>query len=490
MAVGAFSWPLVGEFLNRVDSLAALERWWADSSRQPLALIGRRRVGKSWLSRRFADSKPAVILVAEQLPAHTQLSRFADTLEPVLGVRPDLPDVPSLFRVLFRLARQRRVLAVIDEFPWLLGTSAEEAQRILSAVLAVMEDERDHSRLKLILCGSQVAQMEALFSERNPMHGRLHQLQARPLDFADARLFLSALNPVEAFERFAVTGGMPMYLDRLGVGTLRDAVCAGVLHRDAPLFSEGRRIVDQELREPRVYFAILEQMAGGARAANEIGQRASLEVNVVTKYLHSLEELRLVSRDDPFGAAAKSRSGRWRLDDNFLRFWFRFVFPYQADLESGLRPEALFDAEIAERIADHVAPVFETWCLQWLRANGIGGASRFGAWWGNAANEFRRTGERTSEEIDAVGARGNKVVMVAEAKWTAAPMTPEVLDHLERYKLPALRQAVPVTDRPEVVLFAKAGYSDALRRLAADQPHISLVNVPTALVTPGARPQG
>lgn len=481
MPAPLFSWPLVDDFLNRADEQARLENWWRDTTMEPLAVIGRRRVGKSWLFRRFAHGKPAVILVAEQLPAQSQLTRFADILEPLLGVRPVLPDVQSLIRVLYRMAREQRLLAIIDEFPWMLGTTDAEARQSLTSIQAVMEDERDHSQLKLILCGSHVAQMEALFSEKNPMHGRLQQLSVRPFDFHDTGLFLTDLSPIAAFERFAVAGGMPLYLSRLANGSLRKAVCEAVLHRDAPLFNEGRRIVDQELREPRVYFAILEQLARGGQAANEIAQHLSMETNAVHKYLVNLEELRLVSKHVPFGAEPNSRSGRWRLDDDFLRFWFRFVFPFQNDLESGLVPGTLYDAEIAGNIATHVAPTFEAWCLYWLRSTSAGGATKFGNWWGNAADQFRRTKERSSEEIDAVGSLRNQVVVVAEAKWTTAPLGPAIVDDIERYKLAALRQTMKVAKRPQIILFSKAGYTPALHARAATEPHLTLVDVAAAL---------
>ncbi len=242
-----------------------------------------------------------------------------------------------------------------------------------------------------------------------------------------------------------------MYLDRMGAGTLRDAVTSAVLDRDAPLFNEGRTIVEQELREPRMYFAILEQLAAGTKPANEVADRIGSETNAVSKYLTTLEHLRLVSRHDPFGAQVNARQGRWRLDDEFLRFWFRFVFPFQADLDAGLSPEALFDTEIAPELADHTSPVFEAWCLDWLRAHSTSGATRFGNWWGNALNALRRTGERTTEEIDAVGSARGRVVVVAEAKWTTRPLSPAILRDLDEFKIPALRQAgQSVAARPQV----------------------------------------
>jgi uncharacterized protein len=477
-----YQWPLVGEFRNRSAELDRLEAWWASRQREPLAVLGRRRVGKSWLFRRFAHGKDALVLVAEQLPAHAQLSRFAADLEPFAGVRPQLPDVATLFRVLYRVARDRKILVVIDEFPWLLSPVAADAFRDLTAIHAAMEDERDHSQIKLVLCGSHVGQMESLFGEKNPMHGRLQRMPIRPLTFGESAPFFGRVDPIEAFERFAVSGGMPMYLAKLATGPLRETVCRSVLDRDAPLWNEGRVIVDQELREPRVYFAMLEQLATGAKALNEIAQPLDMTTSAVAKYLSTLVELRLVSKKEPFGADQRSRSGRWQLDDAFLRFWFRFVFPFQADLEAGLPAGGLFDAEVAPTLADHVAPVFEAWALEWLRANRSDAATRWGNWWGNAADEFRRAKQRSTEEIDAIGSQRGRVTVVAEAKWTNSALTAAIVGDLDTYKIPALRQSgLKVVTRPRIVLFSKAGYVRSLVQLAADDDRIELVDVRVAL---------
>lgn len=482
MGVSEYQWPAVSQFLNRTDDLLHLDEWWDSTRWEPITLIGRRRVGKSWLFRRFAHGKPSLILVSEELPAGAQLARFADQLEPVLGVRPDLPDVPALVEVLFQAARSQQLLVVIDEFPLLLGTSAPERQRTLTSIQAVIEHERDSSKLRLLLCGSHVAVMDSLFTERSPLHGRLRRFDVRPLPFRDATAFLNHLDPIEAFERFAVAGGMPMYLSRLAAGPLRSAVCNAVLDPDAPLWNEGRTLLDQELREPRVYFGILSRLATGPKELNEITQPLRLDSSRVSRYLQMLVELRLVSRSVPLGSDLSSRSGHWQLEDPFLRFWFRFVFPFQSDLESGLAPATLFDQEVAPAIAEHVSPVFEAWCREWLRRTSELGATQVGSWWGPAVDGFRRSGERTSEEIDAVGLTRGRVVVVAEAKWTKRQLTPAIVQALDRYKIPALRQSgLKVAADLSIVLFSKSGYSDALRLLAEQDARIKLVDVPQEL---------
>ncbi|MGH8932918.1 MAG: ATP-binding protein [Egibacteraceae bacterium] len=488
MAFQRYDWPLVDRFLDREAELDRLDSWWNSQDRMPLAVHGRRRVGKSWLLRRFAHGKPAVLLAAERLAAGAQLSRFAGQLASFTDrVAPDLPDVPALVRTLYRVAARGPLLAVIDEFPWVLGSTAAEVERTLSSIQAVLEDERDTSQLKLVVCGSAVAQMEALQAERNPLHGRLVPLEVRPLDPLRATVFLPALDPLHQVERYAVTGGMPRYLAALGGASLADAVCDQLLRPDAPLWNEGRTIVGQELREPAVHFGILERLATGEKELADIAKPLRLPGGTVSKYLATLESLRLVQRRLPFGASSTVRAGHWALDDPFLRFWFRFVFPYQADLEAGLAPPDLYQTEIAPALADHVAPTFEDTCRAHARSQHGRDAPRIGRWWGPARHDLRRSGVRSTEEIDIVGVARRRVTLVGEAKWTAKPLDVTILRDLAEYKLPALEQAgFTISPQYRTVLYCRSGYTDGLRRRAEGDTRLELVDVARAVAPPGA----
>lgn len=478
-----YEWPLAGEFLNRTVERARIEEWWASAERMPLNVFGRRRVGKSWLLRRCAHGKPSVFLVAERLAAGAQLARFAKNLAPLRGdVAPELPDVPTLIRTLYRMAASEPLLAVIDEFPWLLGTTSAEIERTLSAIQAVMEDERDSSRLKLVLCGSAVAQMEALQSERSPLHGRLVPLEIRPLSLDRAVDFLPDHNRISQFERFAIAGGMPRYLAALRSGSLKEAICRQVLRPDAPLWAEGRTIIAQELREPGMHFAVLEALASGAKEVGEVAAAVRAPSTSIPKYLSALESLRLVRRDLPIAATPSARGGHWSLTDAFLRFWFRFVFPFQADLEAGLAPEDLYEAEIAPALAGHIAPTFEDVCSHHARRTYGTVATRIGRWWGRAEDALRRSGERSSEEIDIVGVARNRVTLLGEVKWTNRPLGLTILRDLERYKLPALRQAgYKVSREPHIVLYSKSGFSRSLYDHARSDDLLHLVDGAEAL---------
>ena len=485
MSVPAYQWPRVEEFIDRTAELDRLEAWWAGDERMPVNLYGRRRVGKSWLLRRFAHGKPAVLLVAERLSEGAQLTRFAAQLTPLLnGVAPDLPDVATLFRVLFRLAQDQKMLAVVDEFPWLLGTTRNDVDRTLSAIQAVIEEERDRSQLKLVVCGSAVTQMEALQAERSPLHGRLVPLELRALSYRRAGQFLNSDDAQDRFVRFAVAGGMPRYLAALAGGDLRTRVCEQLLRPDAPLWNEGRTIVGQELREPAMHFSVLEQLAAGEKRVGELADAVRSKSAPVSKYLALLADLRLVRKQLPYGASPTDRGSHWVLDDPFLRFWFRFVFPFQADLEAGLAPSDLFDSEIAPELANHVAPVFEDLCRAHVRATMGTVATRVGRWWGNSLNHLRRAGERTTEEIDVVGTTRQRVTLVGEAKWASRPLGEQILHDLADYKIPALAQdGFTLVGEPMTVLFSRSGYSDGLRTRAEDDDKLVLIDVDDMLST-------
>ncbi len=371
---------------------------------------------------------------------------------------------------------------MIDEFPYLLPRGQVAAERLLSGVAAVLEDDLASSKLKLIMCGSTVSVMESLQRDQSPLHGRLTPFSIRPLAFAQARLFAPELTEIECFERFAIAGGMPRYLLLLNTGTVRTAVVEEILDQNAPLFNEVRTSLGQEVAQSGQHFSILEQLATGDKVISEIATPLRQKAADLTSYLVTLADLGLVERRLPLGAASNSRLGHWHLTDPFFAFWFRFVFPFQDGLESGLDPYDLFDGEVAPALSEHVSHVFEDWARSWVRQTFGRNASTIAPWWGNALDAYRCTGERSSEEIDVVGTARSRVTLIGEAKWTAKPIPARVLEDLKRYKLPALERAgFKLAADPTVVLLSKSGYSPPLHKRAQADPNLVLVDVPGAL---------
>lgn len=472
-------------FVNRADDLARLEDWWSDGTRDALCVYGRRRVGKSWLFRRFADGKEAVVLVADERAFAPQFALFAAQFEDVLGVRPAIDDASELVRLLYRMGRERPLLAVIDEFPFLLPRGSAR-QPMLSAIAAVVEEERDASKTKLLLCGSVISQMESLLAQSSPLHGRLQPLDVRPMDFREAAPMLESDEPaIDRITRFSVAGGMARYLAEIGRGgTLRELVCRRVLDRRAPLYDDPRLVLERELREPATYFSLLEELARGEVGIDHLARHLNTTSGQIASYLATLQQMRLISQHQPVGATANNRKRKYRLDDGFVRFWFRFVFPHQNDLESGLEPEALWDGVISGGpLSEHTAQTFEEICRVYARRRFGAEAPTIGGWWGESLRQFP---DRSQEEVDIVGLKHKRLVLVGECKWTQSPMPFSVLEDLRTYKIPALQRASTINARgadPRILLFARNGFSQRLLDAAETDQRVELIDA-DELVTP------
>jgi len=151
-----------------------------------------------------------------------------------------------------------------------------------------------------------------------------------------------------------------------------------------------------------VHFPVAEQVATGEKELGDIAGKLRMDGGAVSKYLATLESLRLVRRRLPLDASPTARGGHWALEDPFLRFWFRFVFPFQADLEAGLAPEDLYDHADAPMLGNHVAPVLEDFCRAHTRAafgtvaqRAVGRGRLLG---GGSGTDAHRSGRRCEDE--------------------------------------------------------------------------------------------
>jgi uncharacterized protein len=452
-------------FRDRTTELAALDAWWDDTEdRFPLVLFGRRRVGKSWLFRRFADGKPADVFVCDRRAQSDQLWSFAGALEDRLGIRPHFADTADFYRYLFRQATGARRLAVIDEFPELLRLGGAPD----SVLARVMEEELPASRLKLILCGSQVSTMEELLTERQPLHGRGRRFLLAPLRFAPAREFLGAHRPADLVTRYGIAGGMPLYLRRLGRhATLRSVVCEDLLAPLGAFFNEPWDVLEMELTGTAVHFSLLLALSRHEDMTwQELVAESHVSEGNASRNVRVLQDLHLIEAANPLFSEPRARQRRYRLRDHLMRFWFRFVFPWQEELRAGLAAGDHFDRNVAPHLAEHVSPVFEELCRDWVRADRAGTGESVGRWWGPARHDLRRQRLATTEEIDVVAVSGRAVTVVGECKWTAQPMRRAVLDDLLERKVLALAQVGVDVSGARIVLFSRSGFAPDLRAAA------------------------
>jgi len=454
-------------FLNRASELEQLERWWDGNAPELITLYGRRQVGKTELLVHFLDGKPAIYFYADRQVAGDHLRAFTEQVltladDPVLRLQPFTSWEAALTYV-FRLAQQRRIALVLDEFSY-----AVDADPALPSVLQRLWDNvrRGPSRAFVVLCTSFTDAVERHFVVDGPLYRRrTRQLHLSPFTYREAALFFPQWSRADRLRAWGIVGGVPSYLAALQGPDLATATIESILDKSAVLYTEVDMLLAQEVRGigPALLRAILGAIAYGCTEPNQIAQRVGRPVTALSGALHFLVNFGLLDRRVPYTVAnvERTRQTRYVLADNYLAFWFRFVLPHRSALEQGQKVY-VWESIIAPNLDAYMGPRFEIACRQFIRAEPQRWnheVPELGVWW------------RADDELEIVGHDGGAVVLVGEAKWANAPMGLSELRLLER-RVALLPRVVP--DR-QIVLFSRSGFTAELQMQR--RPDLSLVSL-------------
>ena len=444
------------DFFDREDELQSLDRAWAAPG-PVLALVwGRRRTGKTRLLGKFVEGKRAIFYGATQQASPTELAALGQATREALSpagtdllALGDFPDWTTAFDYLADRSRTERLVVVLDEFPYLVETDPS----LPSIIQRFWDHVGRETQLFLVLCGSAQAVMKELQGRRAPLFGRVDlRLQLRPFDYPEAALVVPRLSAADQALTYGILGGMPVYLQRWDDGLpVRDNLLRLFTNPVSPLVDEGEFVLSSELPEAAGYFRILHAIAAGEHTYGAIKEFARIDVQ---RQLDRLLAIGLVERvvpvtEDPL----RTKRALYRIADNFLNFWFRFVYRNRPHIARGLGTEVV-DRVILGGLDDYMGEPWKEQCRQFVRREAIFGrlpveVSRVGRWW-NRDN---------SVEIDVVGLRGQEVVLAGSVKWSRS---------VGPHELRALRRSVEaLPDRAEhvqLVLFGR----DEVRGLDGD----------------------
>ncbi len=443
---------MVQQFVDRRYELDALEREFKKEKAGLAIVYGRRRVGKTELLLHFLKNKKAIFFHADRRGYKENLVEFqrvaAETLENPLFERARFESWHDMFRELLPALGDMR-LVVIDEYPYLIEEGAnEEFQKIWDTLLS-------GSQVFLVLIGSSMSMMERkVLAHGAPLYGRRSmQLRVDKFPWEELRGFFPSYTTQGIIETYSVLDGIPLYLEQFsGSRGVLENIEENYLRKDAFLFEEAEFLLLEEFREPRRYFSILRAIASGKRRYGEIADATAMDKTLLSKYLSSLKELRMITDDLPL-LEDRTRLRRYRLTDNYYRFWFRYVFPNKHLVDMGRSREVM--STVRETFSEHVSRTFEEVVRDVLQRHGPW--TDVGAWWD-------RKGEN---EIDAIALdkRSGKV-MFAETKWTDRAVGWNTVGRLiEKSDLPPVGQKM---ERSYLVASRSGFTGPCLRRMGSE----------------------
>jgi hypothetical protein len=450
-------------FVDRTEEMTILNGLYqkTDTQAQLLVLYGKRRVGKTELIRHFYQGKPHIYYLASRGSAKDQLRTLTEVITNYFGDplgRDAFPDWRHLFDYLgakLRASKERLVL-VIDEFPYLA-----ESEAAMSSYFQYGWDEQlENTNIFLVIMGSSISMIyKHVLTKKAPLYGRrTGQLLLEPFSFHESRNFFQTTDFEKLFSFYAVLGGMPAYLREFDDSkTVLENIRDKILTRAAFLNLEPELLLSDDFNEPRTYLTILKAIGLGQTRYSELLNTTGLANNELPIYLKTLIELRLVKKEIPIteDMPEKSKKSNYSLSDNFLRFYFSYVFPNASLVES--RAFTVLFEKNKELLIRLIAKSYEETTAELVReaihTQALPPFYRLGRWWNK------------NTEIDLVCLNDeNNSILFVETKWNTKLLRTDVLDNLQQ------KSQQVVWGKPGrkeyYALVSKGGFSDELRERA------------------------
>ena len=327
-------------FYARDNELDLLEKQFSltNDSSVMTVITGRRRIGKTYLARKHAEKKKSIYLFVSKKPEVLLCKEFVETIQatvdyPIFG---EITEFRHVFRLLMEIAKSEPIVLIIDEFQEFYNIN----KSVYSDIQNLWDEYKDQTKAQLIFIGSVYSLMHKIFqNSKEPLFGRADRIiYLKPFPPSVLKRILEDNNSYSKenlFHVYMITGGIPKYLNTLTQYksfSIKNIINL-YLQESSPFLDEGRTILVEEFgKEYGTYFAILEMLSEGRTSRSEI--ESILERNI-GGYLEKLEiDYDLIRKRKPVGSKPTGKVQKYYINDNFLSFWFRFIFKNRSAIES------------------------------------------------------------------------------------------------------------------------------------------------------------
>lgn len=337
------------ELLGRKQELSNLESLFAKKSASLVILTGRRRIGKSRLVAEFAKNyhfirfsgiAPTKATTAQSERDHFTKQLNQQTQVPVITAH----DWQTLFTLLAQNLPKGKKVILFDEISW-MGSKDPD-------FLGLLKDAWDfhfstHRDLIIVLCGSVSAWIEkeivnsTAFLGRPSLYIRLQELRLDELNHLWQYTGFDHFSTYEKLKILAVTGGVPRYLELLNP---RETADNNIKHLCfdpvSPLLEEYDRIFSDIFAERSpIYKKIINSILNHSQQQTEIlNDLQRSKSGTVSDYLNDLIQAGFISRDFSWNLVTgkNNKLSQYRIKDNFIRFYLKFVEPNIDKIKAGL----------------------------------------------------------------------------------------------------------------------------------------------------------
>jgi len=344
-------------FLNREYELSKLKSLFDLNKASIVVCMGRRRIGKSTLIEEFGKEARHFIDIQGLSPrlfrSGSKLTRFKSLLneqlanfDELLSQKTNIPLMKPVswtqaFSFLNSAIQEEPTVVLLDEISWMsLG------DKNFAGALKIAWDTqlKRHSQLVLVLCGSVSSWIEDNILKNTGFRGRVSLvLKIDELNLYHSNQFLKdASDYISSFEKFkilSVTGGVPKYLEEIDKNKPAEKNILNLCYqREGYLFREYDEIFKDTFgKRSSTYKKIVEKLVEGHQGVKDIALYLGWKQGgTINRYLDDLKKSGFIESyiSKPPGKKITDKNIRFRLSDNYLRFYLKYIKPNRSAINS------------------------------------------------------------------------------------------------------------------------------------------------------------
>jgi len=330
------------KFYNREKELANLKtiREAALESAQMTFMVGRRRIGKTSLLLKSVENTTFLYFFISKKSEFLLCQDFVEEIKVKLDteVYGTFKSFREIFGLLLTSSKSQSFTLIIDEF--------QELQFINPSIYSEMQNlwdsHKNESKLNLLLCGSVYSLMKRIFEDnKEPLFGRAtNKIYLKSFPIATLKEVLQDYNPKYTNEDllgfYTLTGGVAKYVELLmnAKAFTFKKMLDYVVNENSFFIEEGKNALINEFgKEYGNYFSILSLISASKTSRQEIESILEIQTG---GFLERLEnEYGILKKTRPIFAKDTGRVVKYTIEDNFLNFWFRFIYKYKSAIEIG-----------------------------------------------------------------------------------------------------------------------------------------------------------
>ena len=447
----------MGNFIGREEELGALQKLYDKKGFCMAVLFGRRRVGKTTLVNKFIEKNKckSVSFVSTEMTESELLSRMGndvlESLAPNLNGKIKFDSFDSIFDFMAEEAESRRIVFVIDEYPYL----AKSCPYMNSLLQKYIDHKWKKSNLCFILLGSLVSFMrDDVLGSSAPLHGRANlEFKINPFDYKDTADFVPNYNTEEKAIVYGLTGGIAKYLEQFDSALPLDENIQTLFFSRNAFFSEEqiKTVITSERSNPVAYNSIIDAIANGKTKYNEIQSATGMsDISFCLKNLITTEIIERRETPKPYYIIA----------DSMINFYFRYVAPGASLINSG-KGKIYYEQKVKQKLHEFMGCVFEKMAKDYILSNvGTKKIPCFVTDVVEYQNSVKIGKEIKSVEIDLLGLDGKKYVLAGECKFKSEKFGKEDLEIFQD-KIDFLSAS-----NLKAILFSLSGFTDYVAKNA------------------------